>query len=180
MCPTAPNASPTNSVFAPSLVQFAFGDLEQELASTRRMLERFPSGHDDWSPHEKSTPLARLATHVADIPNRGTAILETSEMDLSTRQPVPVLSTADDLLAFFDANVGRLRPLMAAADFASLRQPWTLRHGERTIFTAPKGALLRTLMISHFVHHRAQLGGYYRMLGVPVPGMYGPSADEAV
>lgn len=144
------------------------------------MLERFPSGHDDWRPHDKSTPLARLATHVADIPNRGTAILETAEMDLSMRQPVPVLNTAAGLLAFFDANVERLRPTMAAADFASLQQPWTLRHGEHKILTAPKGALLRIMMISHFVHHRAQLGGYYRMLGVAVPGMYGPSADEAV
>lgn len=142
------------------------------------MLERFPSEHDDWRPHEKSTPLARLATHIADIPNRGTAILETDEMDLSQRQPLPPLGSATELLALFDASIEKLRPAIAAADFATLQRPWTVRHGERVILAAPKGALLRTLMISHLIHHRAQLGVYYRMLGVPLPGLYGPSADE--
>ncbi len=177
---TTSNPTPTSALPAISPAQLAYGDLERELASTRRMLERFPAGHDDWRPHEKSTPLARLATHIADLPNRGTTILETDEMDLSARQPVPVLNSADALIAFFDANLDRLRPAMAELDLVSLQQPWTLRHGQHVIVTAPKGALLRNMMISHLVHHRAQLGVYYRMLGVPVPGTYGPSADEAI
>lgn len=143
------------------------------------MLERFPTGHNDWRPHEKSMTLGRLAAHVAELPGFGTMIINTDGMDFSKREYVAkIYDTADELLAVFDEKVEALRPVLAAADSATLASLWTLRNGEQIFFTRPKGELVRGMMINHLVHHRAQLGVYYRMLGVPVPGSYGPSADE--
>ena len=177
MTPTAtPPTGPSSGSATPATV--LFGDFEQEFASTRRMLERFPDGKRDWRPHEKSRTLGELATHVADLPNRGTTVLETDEMTVGERPPLAPLGSATELVAFFDANAARARAAVGAADFASLERPWTIHRGAQVLATQPKRIMLRTLMMSHLVHHRAQLGVYYRLLGVPVPGVYGPSADE--
>jgi uncharacterized damage-inducible protein DinB len=170
---TAPSTTST------PIAQTLYGDLEHELAITRRMLERYPSGHTDWSPHAKSMSLGRLAAHVAEIPGYGTMLLTTEEADFAKRPYEPkTFETADDLLGVFDAKVAELRPLLSQMDEASLAKPWTLRMGEQVFFTQPKGPLMRRMLISHLIHHRAQLGVYYRLLDVPVPGTYGPSADE--
>ena len=97
---------------------------------------------------------------------------------MSTRQLPQPLDSARDLLAMFDENVARLNAALAKTDYASLAQSWAMRRGDQVLIERPKGQLLRVLMMSHLVHHRAQLGVYYRLLGVPVPGMYGPSADD--
>ena len=156
-----------------------YPDLEDELATTRRMLERFPSGNNDWRPHEKSMTLGRLAAHVAELPQFGTMLITTNELDFAASGYKPTTyNTAAELLAVFDEKVKALRPVLMGADSATLASPWTMRDGEKVFFTRPKAHLVRQIMINHLVHHRAQLGVYYRMLDVPVPGSYGPSADE--
>jgi uncharacterized damage-inducible protein DinB len=155
-----------------------FEDLDQELASTRRMLERVPDDKGDWRPHEKSGSLAELATHVADLAGLGVMILETEELDALARPPRQTLRTSEEMLARFDQNVQRLRAALDGTDAARFEGEWTLRAGERVFAARPRRSLLRTMVLSHIVHHRAQLGVYLRLLDVPVPGMYGPSADE--
>lgn len=172
---TAASAAPAGE----SPAQLLYADIENELALTRRTLERFPSGHSDWSPHEKSMTLGRLAAHLADLPRYGTAILATDGMDFATAgYTLPTADSAVELLAVFDARAAELRSAIAAATFDSLAETWTLRNGDTIFFTLPKGGLIRTMMMNHIIHHRAQLGVYYRLLGVPVPSIYGPSADE--
>jgi uncharacterized damage-inducible protein DinB len=161
-----------------SILDIMYSDFEAEHAATRRLLERFPDAKHDWRPHQHSRTIAELATHVADIPNRGVAILTTSEMDAGARKPLAPLTTAAELVAAHDAAVAAQKAALARADLASLSSDWTIRRGDKIVMRGPKHRLLRTVMMSHLVHHRAQLGVYYRMLDVPVPGMYGPSADD--
>ena len=158
-----------------------FPDLDQELAATRRTLERYPAGNPDWKPHEKSMSLGALAVHLAMLPGFGTMILEHDELDFARHpyQPLPFESAAD-LVAIFDERVAAMRPLLASADGPALARSWTMRAGDHVILSAPKGGLVRQLLINHIIHHRAQLGVYYRLLGVAVPSIYGPSADEAM
>ena len=158
--------------------ELMFADFPQEHVSTRRVLQRFPDGQDSWRPHEKSRPLAALATHVADIVNRGTTVLETLSMDIVGRQALAPIVSREGLVAYFDAGVLKFNAALAAATDESLAEPWAIRRGDTTIFAAPRRVMIRTLMMSHLIHHRAQLGVYFRLLGVPVPGVYGPSADE--
>jgi uncharacterized damage-inducible protein DinB len=161
-----------------STVDMLYSDFEPEHAATRRLLERFPDAKHDWRPHEHSRTIAELATHVADIPNRAVSILTTSEMDQSARKPIVPLTTATELLAAHDVAVAAQKAALARADLAALSSEWLVRRGDQVMLRGPKYRLLRTVMMSHLVHHRAQLGVYYRLLGVPVPGMYGPSADD--
>jgi uncharacterized damage-inducible protein DinB len=161
-----------------SVAELLYGDFALEHASTRRTLERYPDGKGDWRPHERSRTLSQLATHVADIVNRGVAVLETDGMDVGTRPPVPLLDSARDLLAHFEAGLSRLNAALTNVDLDYLGQPWALRRDGRVLIEHPRRILLRQMMMSHLVHHRAQLGVYYRLLGVPVPGAYGPSADD--
>ena len=161
-----------------SPAELLFGDFAGEHAATRRMLERYPDGRGEWRPHEKSRPLSQLATHVAGIVTRGTMVLETEGVDISTRQPPPTFDSARELLAYFDENVARFTAALEKADYRTLAQPWAMRRGNQVVLERSRRYLLRMLMMSHLVHHRAQLGVYYRLLGVPVPGMYGPSADD--
>lgn len=155
-------------------------DLDREIASTRRLLERYPAGKGEWQPHDKSRTLSALATHVATIPNHGANILTTAEMDVASRQPQPQKDTATELLELFDAGVTRLKSAVADTDAATLSEHWTMRMGPRVLASEPRALLMRLMVINHLVHHRAQLGMYLRLLDVPIPGMYGPSADEPV
>jgi uncharacterized damage-inducible protein DinB len=174
---TSPSpASGNPSSMSPA--ELLFGDFAGEFASTRRMLERYPDGKGQWRPDEKSRPLGPLATHVAGIITRGTMVLEHDDVDVATRQPPPVFDSARELLTYFDENVSRLNASLEQVDYATLAQTFSMRRGSQTLIERPKGYLLRVLMMSHLVHHRAQVGVYYRLLGIPVPGMYGPSADD--
>ncbi|MEO7086594.1 MAG: DinB family protein [Gemmatimonadaceae bacterium] len=178
---TAPNTvQASSSLNASTLlpIEMAFGDFAGEFASTRRVLERYPEASGAWRPHEKSRSLSEVATHVADIVNRGTSIRTTPGMDMATRTPVAPLDSAGELLALFDGGVARFQEAMRSATSDALKEVWTLRAGPRVVLERQKGELLRFMMMSHMIHHRAQLGVYYRLLGVPVPGVYGPSADE--
>jgi uncharacterized damage-inducible protein DinB len=155
-------------------------DLDRELASTRRLLERYPAGNGEWQPHEKSRTLSALATHVANIPHHGANILTTAEMDVASRQPQPPKDSAAELLEVFDAGAARLKASVADTDAAKLGEKWTMRAGPQVLVSEPRALLMRLMVINHLVHHRAQLGLYLRLLKVPIPGMYGPSADEPV
>ncbi|MEO8946456.1 MAG: DinB family protein [Gemmatimonadaceae bacterium] len=163
----------------PGPADVLYTDLDNELRTTRRMLERFPAGHNDWRPHAKSMTLGRLAAHVAEIPGYGSMIIGTDEMDFGKSDHKPrTYDTANELLAVFDGKVSELRAMLASFDSEAVAAPWSLRNGEQVFFTRPKGDLVRHMMLNHLIHHRAQLGVYYRMLDVPLPGSYGPSADE--
>jgi uncharacterized damage-inducible protein DinB len=162
----------------PSAADLLYSDLNDELAATRKTLERFPEGKGDWRPHEKSRTIGELAAHVAQLPGLGLAILGSDGLDTAQRPPLPKINSAAELLAIFDGVAAPLRQAVASADFTALEKPWTLRRGEQVFFTRPKRPLMRSLLINHLIHHRAQLGVYYRLIGVPVPSIYGPTADE--
>ncbi|OME94739.1 MULTISPECIES: DinB family protein [Paenibacillus] len=159
--------------------QLIVGDALHELAHTRRILECLPEEHMTWKPHVKSMTLGGLATHLINLLNWQVAIFLYPEFDLST---VPLrreaLERRGDMLEEFDANVIKLEQLLAECDEKALAEEWTLRNGDHIILRQPRAVALRTFGLSHMVHHRAQLGVYLRLLDIPVPGIYGPSADE--
>lgn len=157
-----------------------FPELDAELAKTRRILERFPADKAGWTPHSKSKSIAALASHIAALPRHGARIIETEELDVTARPQPPLATTAADLLKLFDESVLAMRAALPKADAALLERPWTMRAGPKVIFSTPRRLLLRDMVISHIIHHRAQLGVYYRLLDVAVPGTYGPSADEPI
>lgn len=151
-------------------------EFEQETATTRRVLERVPSEKGDWKPHPKSFSLAHLAQLVAWMPGWLPNMLRQSELNLAASSPYSRETTAT-LLELFDRGVRDGRDALAKAkdgDFAAL---WSLKHGDRVLASMPRSVVVRT-HFSHMVHHRAQLGVYLRLLDVPVPSMYGPTADE--
>lgn len=159
-------------------------EFDQEMATTRRMLERVPLDRADWRPHPKSTPLAQLASHVATIPRFGHMALAHEEVDMNTpegqpRRP-PAFTTVPEMLAAFDEHVRRTRAALEQATDAALARTFTLKSGQTTILSLPRTATLRVLMMNHLIHHRAQLGVYLRLNEVPLPRTYGPSADEPV
>ena len=166
---------------AATLKSAALGDLDQELATTRRLLERVPDDRLDWAPHARSMTLGRLAMHLAELPRMQTAVLTSDSLDLDTLKARPARSAANraELLAEFDANVAAMREQLAGADDRTLAESWAMRRGERVLMTQPRAAVMRTMGINHIVHHRGQLSVYLRLLDVPLPPMYGPTADEA-
>ena len=158
-------------------------ELDQEMATTRRLLERVPDDHTGWKPHDKSMSLGRLATHLAELPNFVNTILGGAELDIAARMAgytPKILGTHQEILDLFDSNVGSARAAIESSDNEALMQPWTLRRGENVVFTLPRVAVLRVMVFSHIIHHRGQLSVYLRLQDVPVPSIYGPSADEAV
>jgi len=167
---------------APSQVrQLALGDFEQEIALTRRVLERVPDDRFDFKPHPKSFSAGHLATHLSNLPFWLISILSADEFDLASIPPTnpdDLPRTRDAVLARFDENVAAVRAALEAADDEALTRPWTLRKGEHVMMTIPRVAAIRTVGISHIVHHRGQMTVYLRLMDIPVPAVYGPSADE--
>jgi len=154
-------------------------EFDQEMANTRKMLERVPENRFDFQPHPKSFKLNRLAGHVADLPSWAMHTLETQRLELEIAKFVPfVPSSTLELLARFDKHVREARAALAKANDEDLNATWTMKREGKTVMTMPRVAVLRTLVMNHLIHHRAQLGVYLRLLDVAVPGMYGPSADE--
>jgi uncharacterized damage-inducible protein DinB len=162
-----------------SLNQILIAELKQESASTRRMLERVPCENGTWKPHEKSMNIGRLAAHVAELPGWISMIMTTPELDFAVREFKPaVFDKTEDLLSFFDKKVDEAATILANAAPEEFGNNWTLRNGEHIIFTMPKAVVLRSYAYSHQYHHRGQLSVYLRLLNIPVPGMYGPTADD--
>lgn len=154
-----------------------FSDVEGEMKTTRRLLERVPDGKEDWRPHEKSTTLGALSSHIAQLPDYGVTILTTDEFDVS-RMPAFKPGNTAERLKKFDEVSGELLRLLEALNWDSAMAKWTFKFGDRVVVEAERAKLMRTMVIAHIAHHRAQLGVYLRILGVPIPGSYGPSADE--
>jgi len=154
-------------------------DFDMEMANTRRTLERIPEDKPDYKPHEKSMPMGKLARHVATLPKLGTFILTTPSLDLTTAKwPDMIFSSREKLLADFDALAAEARAALAASSDADLAATWKFSYGEHVISDVPRSLSFRHLFFNHLIHHRAQLGVYLRLNDVPVPGVYGPSADE--
>lgn len=165
---------------APSLAQSLLPEFEHELANTRKTLARIPEGKTDWKPHATSMELMALATHIAQIYFWMSWTIREPEFDAAKDAPVrPEIRTTAELLAFLDQNAAEAKAALLGASDEVLLTPWTLRNGEQVFFTMPRIAVLRGMVFNHMVHHRAQLTVYFRMLGVPVPSLYGPSGDEA-
>ncbi len=162
-----------------TLAQSLLLDFDLEAISTRRILERIPNDKGDWKPHEKSMALGRLATHVAQLPLFGNTILSTPELDLGAAKfPSLTFTSAEDLVTHAAGAGAELRTLLAGLSDDDLQTDWTLRWGDNVIATGPRALLYRSMFFNHLIHHRAQLTVYLRLLDIPVPGLYGPSADE--
>ena len=157
-------------------------EFDQEMASTRKTLERVPDDKFDWKPHERSTPMGGLATHLSNIPTWAVHSIDKDELDIAPPGGPPLraepLKTCAEVLATFDRNVAAAREAIAGVTDERLTGPWTLLHGGNKVFTLPRTAVLRSFVLSHIIHHRAQLGVYLRLNDIPVPSIYGPSADE--
>ena len=157
-------------------------EFDQEIAGARRTLERVPADRFDWKPHPKSGTMGWLAGHLANIPSWATLTINQDTLDLAPGgkpmdQPPPPADTAD-LVATLDRRAAEARAAIAGASDAELMKPWTLLSNGQTLMTLPKVAVLRSFVMNHLIHHRAQLGVYLRLNDIPVPSIYGPSADE--
>jgi uncharacterized damage-inducible protein DinB len=163
--------------------QMILPEFDHEMANTRRTLERIPDDKFDWKPHEKSTPLGELATHLATIPSWAAMTFDRDELDLAPpgepEYRVEPAKSRAEVLAAFDKNVADARAALETATDKNWLGKWSLMNRAKPIFTLPRAAVIRGFILSHSIHHRAQLGVYLRLLDVPVPAIYGPSADES-
>lgn len=157
-------------------------EFDHEMANTRKTLERIPEGKADWKPHEKSASMGRLAMHLAEIPGWAPSIFSSESLDVAPPgappRPRPPLSSRKELLETFDKNVKDAREAIASASDEEMMKPWSLLSEGKVVFTFPRVSVLRAFLMNHSIHHRAQLGVYLRLNDVPVPAIYGPSADE--
>jgi uncharacterized damage-inducible protein DinB len=155
-------------------------DFDYEIANTRRTLERIPENDPQWKPHDKSMPVGRLALHTARLPQFCTRILTTPELDMDKEKwPDIIFESTAHLLSELARTASEARSHLAASSDAHLNEAWKLLFKGKAFVDAPRMVLYRTMFLNHLVHHRAQLGVYLRLLNRPVPGLYGPSADES-
>lgn len=159
-------------------------EFDQEMKTTRTLLERVPETAADWRPHEKSMPLGKLAIHVASLPGLGVLMLQTTDLDptspaMKPLAPPPFTTTAD-LLAHFDRTTANAREAISNASDDELATVWTFHRGEKILFKAPRAGAWRAFVMNHHIHHRGQLSVYLRLKDVPLPSIYGPTADLAL
>lgn len=153
-------------------------EIEEEALTTRKMLECVPTEQFDWQPHVKSMTLKRLATHVAELPSWVAMAIKTDELDFADNNYKPLeISNTEELLSYFENNLVEARSVLLDKNEIVLDEPWTMRNGDEIYSTRSKAEVIR-MSISQTIHHRAQLGVYLRLLDIPIPGSYGPSADE--
>ena len=153
-------------------------ELEQETATTRRVLERVPEDRLDWRPHEKSMAMGQLALHLAQLPGAIAELALVPEFDVGTAVPLPMPASVAEVVETHDRSVARAKAALGQLDDAALGLPWRMVNGERELMSIPRSALLRTIMLNHSYHHRGQLTVYLRETGAQLPSVYGPSADE--
>ena len=158
-------------------------EFDHEMATTRKLLERIPEQNAGWKPHAKSMSLGHLGVHLAQLPLWGAVTMGQTELDLSppggSPYKTPEFESTGAVLAAFDEHVRQAREAIAAASDPDFMVPWTLKNGGQSIFTLPRVATLRSFVLNHVIHHRGQLSVYLRLRDVPIPSIYGPSADEA-
>jgi len=157
-------------------------EFDQEMQSTRKVLELIPDDKWNWKPHDKSGTVGWYVSHIATLPGWTTMTINTDELDYApvgkpSFQP-PKVENRKDALEVFDKESGEARAALSGISDADMMKGWTLLAGGQAIFTMPRIACIRGMVMNHLIHHRGQLTVYYRMLDVPVPGLYGPSADE--
>ncbi len=158
-------------------------EFDQEMDNTRKVLERVPLDKFDWKPHPKSSSFGALTAHVAGMADWAVLTLENESFDYAPPgappYEAPKFTSTEQLLAAFDKGVAQARSALAAADDSKLLAPWSLLAGGKTMMTMPRVAVVRSFVMNHTIHHRAQLGVYLRLNDIPVPALYGPSADES-
>lgn len=160
-----------------SIIEPLLREFDNEMRVTRRVLERVPCDRLDWKPHSKSMSLRQLATHVTELPRWGLRI-EGETWAVGSENAPPMASTTE-FLARLDENVSASRAAIAQKTDEQLRERLTVTRGGETFFTLPKVSILRRVLLNHLIHHRGQLSVYLRLNDVPLPAIYGPSADEA-
>ena len=153
-------------------------ELQHEAATTRKMLERVPQESLSWQPHEKSMTLGRLASHIARLPGIFIAKLNQDEVDRSEIKPLPA-DNATAILETFDQNIASSLELLKTESEERLLGVWRYRDGEKVVFEMPRVAVIRLIALNHLIHHRGQLSVYLRLLNIPLPSVYGPTADES-
>jgi uncharacterized damage-inducible protein DinB len=157
-------------------------EFDQEMANTRKMLERVPDGKWGWKPHPKSFSMGDLAVHVMNLPGWMVDTIEKDDFDFAPvdgpKYVMPTAKSNKEMLEKFDGFVAAARKALAAADNDHLMKPWSLKAGGKALFTMPRVVCIRGFVMNHGVHHRGQLSVYLRLNDIAVPGMYGPSADE--
>jgi uncharacterized damage-inducible protein DinB len=160
------------------IIPLLMKEMEQEAAATRKMLQRVPDEKFDWKPHEKSMTMQQLTVHIAELPSWVKMALTTSELDFATMDytPTPIASNAN-LLEIFEKSLADGKETLSAASENDLLPEWTLRNGDQILTVFTKYEVIRH-SLAQTIHHRAQLGVYLRLLNIPIPGSYGPSADE--
>jgi uncharacterized damage-inducible protein DinB len=162
-----------------SLFQTALGDLEHEFQQTRRMLERVPQDQLDFAPHPKSWPLAKLARHLCDFPEWALFTLQSTGLNFDEPMPPKQIPTdAREFVALWDTQVAAFKAVLPTITDEDLHVEWKATAGGHVVIGGPRVTILRNMVVNHMIHHRAQLSIYYRLVGVPLPGLYGPSADD--
>lgn len=161
-----------------SMIEMFRKELQQESVTTRKMLERIPNDKYDWKPHEKSMTIRQLATHIAELPTWMPMVLNTEELDFASNpyEPKQIDDTAS-LMAYFEQSLQEGLAALVPENEAKVDEMWTLRSGDEIYSKTSKADFLRITM-NQIVHHRAQMGVFLRLLDIPIPGSYGPSADE--
>jgi uncharacterized damage-inducible protein DinB len=166
-----------------SYAQQILPEFDQEMASTRKVLAVVPDNKLDWKAHPKSNSIGWNANHLAELPGWGVNILTEPFFDFAPvngpRYQSPKLTKTSEIVALFDENVVKARKAIEGVKDEAMGEMWSLKGGEQTIFTMPRAAVVRAFVLSHMIHHRAILTVYLRLNDVPVPGMYGPSGDDA-
>lgn len=165
-----------------SIAQSLLPEFDQEMANTRKTLERVPEDKFEWKPDPKSMSMGRLAQHIAEMPSWGSSTMVADNLDLDPEgkgfTPRPLPKTRQEVLEMFDKNVKEARAAIEKASDADFMKPWSLLMNKKVLMTMPRTAVLRSFVMNHIIHHRAQMTVYFRLNGVPVPALYGPSADE--
>ena len=160
------------------IIETLLQELEQEAQTTRRVLERVPDASLGWKPHEKSMSLGQLALHIATVPGAVAEMAAGPGLDMPPAFVQPSAQTSAELLPALEQSLVKARAALGGIDDRRALEPWTLKRGDRVLMSMPRAAVLRTIMLNHWYHHRGQLSVYLRELNVPVPSIYGPSADE--
>ena len=164
-----------------TLRETVLSEFDDEVALTRRLLDRLPDAALSWKPHERSMTLGGLATHLSQIPHWGTAILQHDGYDIDPHQPrATEKQSRAEVLEAFDRHAAEARRTLVERTEAELTVPWTLRSQGHLIMSLPRVSALRRFLLNHLIHHRGQLTVYLRMHNVPLPPLYGPSADEGM
>jgi len=153
-------------------------EFDEEMKNTRKLLECVPDGKFDYQPHEKSMTLGRLASHVAEMPSWTKTVLETELLEMNAGDQPRVAATRAGLLEMFDKGVAEGRAKISAATDEDWKKIWTFKYAGQTFISQPRSDVMRSSILNHIIHHRAQLGVYLRLNSVAIPGMYGPSADD--